>query len=178
MTRGERLLRAVSLIGFLLVLGWIVAPASAQVQIQRGWSAVTALVFDSASTSGVRLDLESGSLAVREGDDSVYGTVLGNLQMPFVRVTTHYTMLSSDQVVASGSYTGPFTVTLPSATGLSGKMLLITDQAGLAVGTSNRTITITGLVNAGNSTTITTAFGVARLMGGVSAGSSAQWMTW
>ena len=32
-----------------------------------------ALVFESATTSGIRLDLESGQLAVREGDDSAYG---------------------------------------------------------------------------------------------------------
>ena len=178
MTRHERVVRATCFVAFLLVLSWILAPASAQVRVQRGWSAVSALIFEAASTAGIRLGLESGTLAVREGDDSVYGTVLSNVQMPSVRVTTNYTMLASDQVVASGSYTGPFTVTLPSATGLSGKLLLITDQAGLAVGTSNRTITITGLVNAGSSTTITTAFGSARLMGGVSAGSSAQWVTW
>ena len=178
MTHHERVFRATCALILVAVLGWMVAPTSAQVQIQRGWSAVSTLVFEVASTAGVSLDLESGSLAVREGDDSVYGTVLGNLQMPYVRVTTNYTMLASDQVVASGSHTGPFTVTLPSATGHSGKILLITDQAGLAVGISNRSLNITGLVNAGNSTAITTAFGAARLIGGVSAGSSAQWFTW
>ena len=35
-----------------------------------------ALVFEVASTSGVRLDLESGALAVREGDDTGYAGLL------------------------------------------------------------------------------------------------------
>ena len=167
--------RVVGLVVALLLL--VGVTPQGQARIQRGWTTVTTLWFGGPTQSGVQLDLESGTLAVREGDDSVYGTVLGNLQMPYVRATTNYTMLASDQVVASGTYTGPFTVTLPSATGLSGKLILITDQAGLAVGTSNRTITISGLINAGSSTTITTVFGAARLMGGVSAGSSAQWFT-
>ena len=178
MKRGERMLQLTSAVICMLALGSLFGPASAQVTIQRGWSAVTTLIFEVASTAGVRLDLSSGTLEVREGDDSVYGTILGNHQMPYVRATTNYTVLASDQVVASGSYTGPFTVTLPSATGLAGKILLIKDDAGLAVGTSNRTITVTGMINAGNSTTITMAFGVARLMGGVSSGSSNQWFTW
>src|SRR3990167_7323841 len=87
--------------------------------------------------------------------------------MPAVRVTTNYVMLPADAVIASGSYTGPFTVTLPATTAL-GKVYVIHDWAGLAVGTSNRTITVSGLVNGGSNTTITTAFGVVRLIGGLS----------
>lgn len=36
----------------------------------------TAVVLGAASTSGIRLDLESGVLAVREGDDSAYARML------------------------------------------------------------------------------------------------------
>lgn len=35
----------------------------------------TAVVLGAATTSGIRLDLESGTLAVREGDDSAYGPI-------------------------------------------------------------------------------------------------------
>lgn len=35
----------------------------------------TALIVGAATTSGIRLDLESGTLAVREGDDSAYGPI-------------------------------------------------------------------------------------------------------
>ena len=38
-------------------------------------TATTALIVGAATTAGVRLDLESGDLAVREGDDSAYGNV-------------------------------------------------------------------------------------------------------
>lgn len=36
----------------------------------------TAAIIGAATTNGIRLDIESGSLAVREGDDSGYGPVL------------------------------------------------------------------------------------------------------
>ena len=36
------------------------------------WTAVTAFILGTADTAGVRLDLESGTMAVREGDDSAY----------------------------------------------------------------------------------------------------------
>lgn len=39
-------------------------------------TATTAFILGAASTSGIRLDLESGTLAVREGDDSGYGPLL------------------------------------------------------------------------------------------------------
>lgn len=35
----------------------------------------TAVIIGAATTSGIRLDLESGTLAVREGDDSAYGPI-------------------------------------------------------------------------------------------------------
>ena len=37
--------------------------------------ASTSLIIGAATTSGIRLDLESGTLAVREGDDTAYGPV-------------------------------------------------------------------------------------------------------
>lgn len=40
--------------------------------------AITAFIFGAESTSGVRLDLESGDLAVREGDDSGYANLKVN----------------------------------------------------------------------------------------------------
>lgn len=40
-------------------------------------TASTAVVIGAATTAGVRLDLESGDLAVREGDDSDYGNTRG-----------------------------------------------------------------------------------------------------
>jgi len=36
----------------------------------------TAAIIGAATTAGIRLDLETGSLAVREGDDSAYGPVI------------------------------------------------------------------------------------------------------
>ena len=48
-------------------------------------TATTAFVLGAATTSGIRLDLETGVLAVREGDDSAYGPItasygtLGNI---------------------------------------------------------------------------------------------------
>lgn len=38
--------------------------------------ASTAVIVGAATTSGIRLDLESGTLAVREGDDSAYGPAI------------------------------------------------------------------------------------------------------
>lgn len=39
----------------------------------------TAVILGAATTSGIRLDLESGVLAVREGDDSAYGPLISGL---------------------------------------------------------------------------------------------------
>jgi len=39
----------------------------------------TAVIIGAATTSGVRLDLESGTLAVREGDDSAYAPVIASV---------------------------------------------------------------------------------------------------
>lgn len=179
--------RTLGLVGLGLLLGGTVL---GQGQIERGWSTVTAaLRFGAATVAGVQLQLVTNELALRNGADSgdaalrvgpvwSTSTIRGTLEGQAVQFTTSYTVLATDTIVASGSYSGPLTVTLPSATGRQGKLLIIHDQAGLADGTSNRTITISGVVNAGNSTTITTAFGMARLVGGVSAGSSAQWFVW
>ena len=177
MTRGERWLRRLSGVCLLLTWGYLALPATAQVRVQRGWTTVSQfLLWDSATTSGVRVALEAGRLAIREGDDSVYGEVHGGLVMPVTRVTTNYSLLPSDMAIASGSFTGPFTLTLPATTAL-GKMYLIQDWAGLAAGGSNRTITLSGLVNGGSNTTITTAFGAVRLLGGLSSTSGFAWFT-
>lgn len=63
-------------------LGRLASVAAGQVLVSGAsapsWSAtpvLTAVVFEAASTSGVRLDLESGVLAVREGDDSAYAGI-------------------------------------------------------------------------------------------------------
>jgi hypothetical protein len=39
----------------------------------------TNIIIGAATTSGIRLDLESGTLAVREGDDSAYGPMLASV---------------------------------------------------------------------------------------------------
>lgn len=39
----------------------------------------TNIILGAATTSGIRLDLESGTLAVREGDDSAYGPMLASV---------------------------------------------------------------------------------------------------
>lgn len=39
----------------------------------------TAVIIGAATTAGIRLDLESGTLAVREGDDSAYGPLIASI---------------------------------------------------------------------------------------------------
>ena len=84
----------------------------------------TALIVGDATTSGVRLDLESGDLAVREGDDSAYANAralalmvgstqdvgLGRLSAGIAKVTDGSTGLGKLQV-ANG------TGALPAITG-------------------------------------------------------------
>jgi hypothetical protein len=41
--------------------------------------ATTAFILGTADTSGVRLDMEAGVLAVREGDDSAYGDIIARV---------------------------------------------------------------------------------------------------
>ena len=59
-----------------------------------------ALILGAATTSGVRLDLESGNLAVREGDDSGYGPIVKAGQYYCMSgATTLAAMVQSAQVV-------------------------------------------------------------------------------
>jgi hypothetical protein len=63
----------------VLVGGFLSLPASAQVSIvqalrRASFHATSHYIVGTADTSGVRLDLESGFLACREGDDSAYCT--------------------------------------------------------------------------------------------------------
>lgn len=100
-------------------------------------------------------------------------------RVPVRLITGNYTVVASDYVVASKTYTGAITVTLPSATGYLGKLLIVTDWAGLAEGSpGGRTITVSGLINGGASDTISTTYGQVRLIGAVSATSNAFWVKW
>lgn len=94
-------------------------------------------------------------------------------------VTPAYTVKLSDVLIASLTYSGPFEVFLPAATGLLGKQLIISDVAGLATGSpGGRTITIRGVVDGANNPTISTANGLVRYFVGISATSQYGWFSW
>lgn len=100
----------------------------------------------------------------------------GSDRLPVRLITGNYTAVASDRVIASKTYTGAITVTLPSATGFLGKQLDVMDWAGLAQGSpGGRTITVSGLIDGGASATISSTFGVVRLIGGLTATSNAVW---
>lgn len=165
------------------LVAWMASPA-AQVQLERGWSTVSQLLrFSGGSGADPFLRRTAAGLDLDVGDGILsttlrVGTIEGVPKWPVLRATTSLTLTAADMVVASRTYSGPITITLPAPTSMVSRAVLIMDQAGLAIGVSNRTITVAGAINGGNNTTITTAFGVVRLLGGVSSGSSYQWFTW
>lgn len=100
-------------------------------------------------------------------------------RLPVRLITGAYTVVGSDYMVASKTYSGTLAVTLPSATGYLGKLLIISDWAGLAQGSpGGRTITITGLIDGSASVTISAAYGIVRLIGGITSTSNAVWFQW
>lgn len=69
-------------------------------------TATTAFILGSADTNGVRFDLESGSLAVREGDDSAYGSVLVNGLTASANVTAVQHLASNNGSTAAPAFRG------------------------------------------------------------------------
>jgi hypothetical protein len=97
-------------------------------------------------------------------------------RVPVRLITGNYTVVASDYIIASKTYTGHITVTLPSATGYLGKQLIVTDWAGNA--SASRTIVIAGLIDSDSGVNISTAFGSVRLIGAVTATSGFVWRQW
>lgn len=63
-------------------------------------TATTAFILGSADTNGIRLDLEGGNLAVREGDDSAYGNVYTNFLSAENGITSSNGTISALRFVA------------------------------------------------------------------------------
>ena len=101
----------------------------------------TAVIIGAATTSGIRLDLESGTLAVREGDDSAYGPIsTGALTVSTGRVlvgtTTARTLTTLDSLVqietAGSTYQQLSLISNRNDTG--GASLILGKSRGTAVG--------------------------------------------
>lgn len=78
----------------------------------------TALIVGAETTSGVRLDIESGALAVREGDDSAYA--------PLKALTL--------EITTTSTLTGVATLTAGYATGAAKSYINDTSNANMTVG--------------------------------------------
>lgn len=69
-------------------------------------TASTAFILGTPDTNGIRLDLESGTLAIREGDDSAYGSVLVNGLTASANVTAVQHVVSNDGSTAAPAFRG------------------------------------------------------------------------
>ena len=78
----------------------------------------TAVIIGAATTAGIRLDLESGVLAVREGDDSAYGPMrTGPLTVVGSTPAATPSWLSSDSMIVSGTNNNVLQLHAGAATG-------------------------------------------------------------
>lgn len=69
-------------------------------------TASTAFILGTPDTNGIRFDLESGTLAIREGDDSAYGSVLVNGLTASANVTAVQHVVSNDGSTAAPAFRG------------------------------------------------------------------------
>lgn len=113
-------------------------------------------------------------------------TLQGAVKLGRTAITSAYTVLSTDYYIEATTWTGPLTINLPaSITALgTGFIVYIKDGAGLAVGSpSGRTITVNpsipdngGSIDGASSQTISTAFGVLKLIVGVDRTGNFNWL--
>jgi hypothetical protein len=99
-------------------------------------------------------------------------TATAAIRHPVVNVA--YTALVTDYIIAYTSVSATRAVTLPTATGLAGKVFIIKDESGSATATGTKTITIVGTVDGtSNPTAINTAYGVYRIYS-----DGTNWFSW
>jgi|APGre2960657404_1045060.scaffolds.fasta_scaffold09471_7 hypothetical protein len=115
----------------------------------------TAVIVGAATTSGIRLDIESGALAVREGDDSAYGPLSVGALLASGAAGTAGQVLTSGGTGVASSWTTPSSGT-PSVLSKSANYTVQTsDGSNVAVLCTN-TITITLYAASGNSGKVVT----------------------
>lgn len=122
-----------------------------------------------------RVNVISGQIATCvngrwQGQNGGY-TPFTNAVLPRTPVANAaYTVLYTDVIVAYTSLSAGRSVTLPSASAMAGKIIIVKDEVGLA---NTYNITVVGTIDGASNATINTNYGVGRYVS-----SGAAWFTW
>lgn len=84
-----------------------------------------------------------------------------------------YTALLTDVVIAYTTLAGASTVTLPSASGLSGHVIIVKNESGVNASLSGRLITIVGTIDGLSNSSISDGYGTLRLIS-----NGVNWFSW
>lgn len=177
----------------------ISVPSATQLTVQRGYNGTSSAAhlasapvyldqssyFYASDVSGSctstnqvvlpRINVVSGQIASCvngrwQGIAGSYTPFVGGLYPRTPVTTTTYTALYTDVVVAVTSLSSAVSITLPTATSMAGKFIIVKDEAGNA---ASKNITVVGTIDGSANATISSNYGTGRYYS-----SGAAWMSW